>query len=95
MNWNFFSKRTFGPYQFLWMALGLFSLTMLLVTGAVRSSQRDQWVSHTLEVLQELERYEGNMMAAQVRTSESSSDWNANRTLSRERAETRFSIAKE
>ena len=94
MNWNFYWRRPFGSYQFLWMALGLFSLTILLVTGAMRSIERDRWLNHTLEVLQELERYEGSMMAAQVLTSEVSSDGNTNRALSRERAEKRFSIAK-
>src|ERR1700709_2793878 len=66
MNLNFW-KRPFSSYVFLWMALGLMSLTILLMAGALMSRERDRWVNHSLEVLQHLERYEANVIAAQVR----------------------------
>jgi len=43
------------------------SLTILLMAGALMSRERDRWVNHSLEVLQNLERYEANIIAAQVR----------------------------
>ena len=50
------------------MALGLLSLTLLLIAGAVASRERDQWVNHTLTVLQNLEHYEASILAVQVQT---------------------------
>ena len=50
------------------MALALLSLTLLLIAGAYTSHERDQWVDHTLEVLQQLERYESSVLAIQVLT---------------------------
>ena len=72
MNWNFW-KRPFSSYVFLWMALGLLSLTILLIAGALTSRDRDRWVSHTIEVIEYLERYESSILAVQVRLK--SSDW--------------------
>ena len=69
MNWNFW-KRPFSSHVFLWMALGLLSLTLLLIAGAVASRERDQWVNHTLMVLQNLERYEASILSVQVQTND-------------------------
>lgn len=49
------------------MALGLLSLTILLVAGALTSRERDRWVSHTIEVIENLERFESSILAAQAR----------------------------
>ena len=65
MNWNFW-RRPFNSYIFLWMALGLMTLTMLLVLGAWTSRERDRSVSHTIEVLLQLERYEASILSAEV-----------------------------
>ena len=67
MNWNFW-RRPFSSHVFLWMALGLLSLTLLLIAEAVASRERDQWVNHTLTVLQNLEHYEASILAVQVQT---------------------------
>jgi signal transduction histidine kinase len=66
IDWNIW-KRPFGSYVFLWMALGLLSLTILLIAGTLTARERDYWVNHSLEVLQYLERYEAGIRTAQVR----------------------------
>lgn len=50
--------------------MALLSLTVLLIAGAVESRERDQWVNHTLMVLQNLERYEASILAVQVETAD-------------------------
>ena len=91
MNWKFW-LRPFGSYVFLWMALGLFSLTILLMAGALLSRERDLWVNHSLDVLQNLERYEASIMAAQMRASDSG-PVSLNSAANRQRAEARISAA--
>ena len=74
-------KRPFSSYVFLWMTLGLMALTLFLVAGAVASRERDRWVNHTLDVLQNLERYEASVLAAQVQLNQKAPwlDQNQNR----------------
>ena len=64
MNWNFWT-RPFSSFVFLWMALGLLCLTVLVIAGAFVSRERIIWVSQTIEVLLQLERYEANVIFSQ------------------------------
>ncbi len=78
VDWNLW-KRPFNSYIFLWMALGLLSLMILLVLGAWKSRERDRWVSHTIEILLQLERYEASILSAQVEM-KTGSVWTAPRS---------------
>jgi signal transduction histidine kinase len=69
MKWSFWT-RPFDSYVFLWIALGLLCLTVMVAGAALASRQRDEWVAHTLEVLQHLERCESGLLAAEVRVRE-------------------------
>jgi signal transduction histidine kinase len=70
MRWRLWTH-PFGSFVFLWMGLALFALTVLLVTGAAASHERNRRVAHSLAVLQHLERFQSALMQADLRSTKS------------------------
>lgn len=66
-------RRKPGPFVFLWATVGLVCVTLLLLAGAAASKESEQWVNHTLQVLEALERYEAGLLLADLRSRDTAS----------------------
>lgn len=65
MNWRL-ANRPFGSYVFLWIGLGILTLTLLLVGRASSARKSEGWVIHTLEVLGGLDSFESSILQADL-----------------------------